>query len=111
MASARAGFRSTLPYGAAMRHAKLSRRGCWLPLIGLCLGLAATGALGQSCKYDSIPAIDLEIFPGTPAAVFWSSTPDGENADYAWYLYFSDGHGAKSHKYRAGHVRLVRGGP
>lgn len=56
MASARGGFRSTLPYGAVMRHAKLSRRGCWLPLIGLCLGLAATGALGQSCKYDSIPA-------------------------------------------------------
>jgi hypothetical protein len=56
------------------------------------------------------PAIDPQTFPETAPAVYWSATPDETNADYAWFVHFRDGHGAKGHKYRAGHVRLVRGG-
>lgn len=60
-------------------------------------------------KACSRPAIDPQVFPGTAAAVYWSSTADTTNVDYAWLVHFHDGHGAKGHKYRAGHVRLVRG--
>lgn len=171
------------------------RRGRWRRLIGLCLFLAATGALGQDCAPDALsnggptrgftdngdgtlthtatglvwkrcsegqtwdgticagkasthnwqeaealadrasdagtddwrlpslqelsalvekacsnPAIDPGLFPDTPAGIFWSSTPDGENPDYAWYVHFRDGHGMKAHKDRGAYVRLVRGG-
>ena len=56
------------------------------------------------------PAIDPSVFPATPAAVFWSSSVDGDNDDYAWYIRFRDGHASKGHKYGGAHVRLVRGG-
>jgi hypothetical protein len=35
-----------------MRHPNPARHPCWIPLVGLCLTLAATAALGQNCTRD-----------------------------------------------------------
>jgi hypothetical protein len=38
----------------------------------------------------SAPAIDVSVFPRTPAnGYFWTATPAGHDA--AWYIYFNDG--------------------
>ena len=34
------------------------------------------------------PVIDTTVFPGTPVAYFWSSTPMAGSTTYAWNLYF-----------------------
>lgn len=40
------------------------------------------------------PAINLEVFPNTPAAeVYWSSTPSSYPANQAWYIAFFGGVG------------------
>jgi len=56
------------------------------------------------------PDIDPQTFLETAPAVYRSATPDETNANDAWFVHFRDGHGAKGHRYRADHVRLVQGG-
>ena len=59
--------------------------------------------------YD--PAINLAVFPNTPASAFWSASPDGSSSSYAWYVPF--GYGYASYSFYRGsshHVRLVRSG-
>ncbi len=56
------------------------------------------------------PAINVQLFPETPASGFWSSSPYANYTDYAWLVYFSYssvGDDYKGHKYA---VRLARGG-
>jgi hypothetical protein len=59
----------------------------------------------------SHPAIDAKVFPGCPAAGFWSGSPYAGYSNYAWVVHFDDGYadyyGFRSNFYR---VRLVRGG-
>jgi hypothetical protein len=64
--------------------------------------------LGSIAYKACSPAIDPGAFPATPIGIFWSSATDANNADYAWYIHFRDGHASKSHKHRGAHVRLVR---
>jgi hypothetical protein len=57
----------------------------------------------------TMPAINLRVFPATPAANFWSATPYAGYANGAWNLNFNDGvHDNSSKNYRL-YIRLVRG--
>lgn len=56
------------------------------------------------------PTIVSGAFPNTPSILFWSSSPDANYADYAWYVDFSDGYVDDGYKDHATYVRLVRGG-
>jgi len=60
--------------------------------------------------YD--PAINLDVFPNTPASYFWSASPLAYSSSSAWTVYFYYGY-----TYLSGnrvdylyHVRLVRSG-
>jgi hypothetical protein len=56
------------------------------------------------------PAINERIFPATPSAYFWTSSPYAGLAHGAWSIDF--GYGAVNASVKTGnlHVRLVRGG-
>jgi hypothetical protein len=55
-------------------------------------------------------AIDVDYFPNTATAFFWSSVPDARESDRAWLLGSSDGIIARNSKGTPSRVRLVRGG-
>jgi hypothetical protein len=61
----------------------------------------------ESC---SSPAINERVFPATPPAYFWSSSPYSGLANGAWSVDF--GYGAVNASVKNGslHARLVRGG-
>lgn len=54
------------------------------------------------------PMIDTAYLPNTRNAIFWSSTPNTDNADFAWYASFSDGKIFNADRFRTYAVRLVR---
>lgn len=54
------------------------------------------------------PAINRELFPGTPTSGFWSSSPYALNTDNAWIVYLSSGFVGYGQKGGATVVRLVR---
>jgi len=54
------------------------------------------------------PAINNIIFPATPSAYFWSSSPYAGLAHGAWSIDFGDGTVNASVKSGAIHIRLVR---
>ena len=59
-------------------------------------------------KSQKKPAIDKAAFPGTPAAIFWSTRPDASNALDAWLVDFKSGRVlGNTHKAKY-FVRLVR---
>ena len=60
--------------------------------------------------YD--PAINLNIFPGTPSNNFWSSSSVAHIGQNAWYFDFKNGFNRYDHEkeYYRHYVRLVRGG-
>ena len=56
------------------------------------------------------PAINLTVFPNTPASGFWSASPGAGSMNHAWVVYYNDcnvNYGNRSDGY---HVRLVRSG-
>lgn len=55
------------------------------------------------------PAINLDIFPGTKAAYYWSSTPFAAFANMAWSVHFNNSFVYYEFKSGPIHVRLVRG--
>lgn len=61
-----------------------------------------SGIVERSCQN---PAINLHIFPGTPAHSFWSSSQSGANA---WSVDFSRGQPLHSLQLGGKYVRLVR---
>lgn len=68
--------------------------------------------LASIIEYQCVsPAINLTIFPLTPAAVYWSSSPfvDGDPA-HAWIVDFLSGYSSSDFKQFTREVRLVRGG-
>jgi hypothetical protein len=65
-------------------------------------------SLAETACYS--PAINENLFPGTPSNWYWSSSPDASDAYDAWVVYFyygTDGWNGKVNAYR---VRLVRAG-
>jgi len=56
------------------------------------------------------PAINLEIFPGTPSTGFWSATRDKDYDKGAWLVFFLHGKSYMGNLQQAWGVRLVRGG-
>jgi hypothetical protein len=55
-------------------------------------------------------AIDKQVFPATPNAPFWSSSPYAQDAFYAWLVNFFDGAVYYSYLEDMAAVRLVRDG-
>lgn len=65
--------------------------------------------LGSIVEYQCHnPAINLEAFPDTPSATYWSSTPDPRTGRQARSIYFVDGSDLTPDVSTARHVRLVR---
>ncbi len=56
------------------------------------------------------PAINLEVFPSTPSAYYWSSTPFAALTNLAWSVHFNNSFVYYELKSGQVHVRLVRGG-
>lgn len=64
------------------------------------------GIVSPSCVG---PAIDLTLFPSTPAFAFWSATPFEYFDRLAWAVYFDAGNdGYSPRDYGLFHIRLVR---
>jgi len=56
------------------------------------------------------PSIDLLAFPTTPSWYYWSSTPFGDNPEYAWRIDFRTGKENSDLKSSVSYnIRLVRG--
>ncbi len=53
--------------------------------------------------------INENVFPKNDAWLFWSSSPNANNSNYAWYAYFGYDHSNYNHKDNYYNVRLVRG--
>ena len=57
------------------------------------------------------PAINLAVFPNTPASGFWSASPGALSSSFAWFAEFWVGSADHYNGRSAGHhVRLVRSG-
>lgn len=56
------------------------------------------------------PAINLAIFPATPAERFWSSSTYLPSTASAWEVYFFDGYAGATNKAYPNYIRLVRDG-
>lgn len=58
------------------------------------------------------PAIDTDIFPGTPGSPFWSAPPEAGEPTYAWGVNFDYGYidYGSEHNSAGYRVRLVRSG-
>ena len=53
------------------------------------------------------PAIDAAYFPNTRSSYYWTASPDANNSDNAWRVFFYGGTGY-NHKYGNHYVRLLR---
>ena len=56
--------------------------------------------------YD--PAINLAVFPNTPASDFWSASPSAVSSNGAWLVHFSYGYADHYYRSYGERVRLVR---
>ena len=61
-------------------------------------------------KRCSSPAINATLFPTTPSAWFWSSSPFASYSDNAWIVNFYHGLVNDDNRNNYNSVRLVRGG-
>lgn len=66
-------------------------------------------SLIEGCQEN--PAINGEIFPGSPTGNFWSSSPDMSLPGSSWYVNFSSGAIRQMPRSGSAHVRLVRVAP
>ena len=60
----------------------------------------------ERCTRD--PAVNQQVFPGTPSHWFWSASPYAGTLDLAWAVYFDVGYDLGGNKSRDGALRLVR---
>lgn len=54
------------------------------------------------------PAINLEVFPGTPSSFVWSSSPEPRHSHFSWYVHFSNGRSGHIYGDRRYTLRMVR---
>jgi hypothetical protein len=54
------------------------------------------------------PAIDLDAFPGTPSAWFWTASRWADDPAFAWYVYFENGFSNFNDQEALYRVRCVR---
>ena len=54
------------------------------------------------------PSINLNVFPNTPAGIYWSSTPYLGANDYVWTVRFNYGQNSMNYKHDYYFSRLVR---
>jgi hypothetical protein len=66
------------------------------------------GAIVETRCYS--PAINGAVFPASPAAAFWTSSPAGEQAEQAWAIDFDQGTLQTQAQDTDLALRLVRGG-
>jgi Protein of unknown function (DUF1566) len=57
------------------------------------------------------PAINFKVFPSTPSALFWSSTPAVQQTGFARAVDFSSGSLTSRNRSERAHVRMVRISP
>ena len=62
----------------------------------------------ERCRMD--PAVNQQVFPGTPSSDFWSASPYAGLSGYAWLVFFRNGYDYWLIKSNILRVRLVRGG-
>lgn len=62
----------------------------------------------ERCRVS--PAVNQQVFPGTPSSTFWSASPYAGLSDGAWSVYFGTGDDGWSRRSGNVRVRLVRGG-
>lgn len=55
------------------------------------------------------PSINPQVFPNTPASLFWTSSSDTGGLDRAWSVSFFAGSHYRPGKIQTGRIRLVRG--
>lgn len=59
-------------------------------------------------RASAAPLIDTASFPGTPSALFWTSTPLTGSTTEAWAINFDNGTGSGTDTTSKGYVRCVR---
>ncbi|EIJ34300.1 DUF1566 domain-containing protein [Thiothrix nivea] len=64
---------------------------------------------GKAGDYQR-PTINLQAFPNTPSAWFWSASPHAYGGGNAWSVNFGYGYDGSNFEYGGGSVRLVRSG-
>jgi hypothetical protein len=94
----------------------------WVDATGYCACLALGGhedwRLPTRMELVSIvdfsrhsPAVDVEAFPDTPGAWFWTSSRWADDPTFAWYLYFENGFSNFNDQEATYRVRCVREPP
>ena len=93
------GSAATYTHEAALAYAQ-SQSGWRLP------NVKELASLADRSRLD--PAIDADVFPGTPSYWYWSSSPVAGYADRAWGVVFDNGYFSSYNRGNDSHVRLVR---
>ena len=55
------------------------------------------------------PSIDRRFFPNTLSSHYWSASPNAEDENLAWQVYFLYGEASPHNKNESQHIRLVSG--
>lgn len=91
---------SSFTYQAALAHAK-TQTGWRLPNVKELSSLLVAGGMA--------PTIDLTVFPATPSAGCWSTSPTATMRGYVWFVTFGEGRlGYGDRDTHKNHIRLVR---
>lgn len=94
------GVAKTYTWQQALQEAQALGNGWRLPNVK-----ELSSIVERACQ---LPAINEDIFPGTPGAVFWAGTPAAARADSAWAVDFADGSSSYDKKTSYHYVRLVK---
>jgi hypothetical protein len=91
----------------------------WTASQSVCAGLSLNGSGWRQptmaelvtlvdFRASAAPYLDTTVFPGTPSALFWTSTPLAGSTTEAWGVHFDTGVGNAVDITSKGYVRCVR---